>query len=53
MSLDTGPLDLVQAVLEGVALRIAEVIFAMDKEYPLEKKLPLMEVYLIIPTFVS
>jgi glycerol kinase len=31
MSLDTGPLDLVQAVLEGVALRIAEVIFAMDK----------------------
>ena len=31
MSLDTGPLDLVQAVLEGVALRITEVIFAMDK----------------------
>ena len=31
MSLDTGPLDLVQAVLEGVALRIAEVIFAMEK----------------------
>ena len=31
MTLDTGPLDMVQAVLEGVALRIAEVIFAMDK----------------------
>jgi len=31
MSLDTGPLVLVQAVLEGVVLRIAEVIFAMDK----------------------
>ncbi|MBC8258596.1 MAG: glycerol kinase [SAR324 cluster bacterium] len=31
LSLDTGPLDMAQALLEGVALRIAEVILAMDK----------------------
>ena len=31
LSLDTEPLDMVQAILEGVALRIAEVILAMDK----------------------
>ena len=31
LSLDTKPLDMVQAILEGVALCIAEVILAMDK----------------------
>jgi glycerol kinase len=39
MSLDTGPLDLVQAVLEGVALRIAEVIFAMDKSVAIAEEI--------------
>jgi len=39
MSLDTGPLDLVQAVLEGVALRIAEVVFAMDKRVPIGEEI--------------
>lgn len=31
LTLDTGPLDMVQAVLEGVALRIGEVIVAMNR----------------------
>jgi len=31
LALDTGPLDMVQAVLEGVALRIGEVIVAMNR----------------------
>lgn len=35
MSLDTGPRDLVQAVLEGVAFRTAEVIRAMEAAVPL------------------
>lgn len=35
MGLGTGPRDLVQAVLEGVAFRTAEVIRAMDAEVPL------------------
>ena len=35
LSLDTGPLDMVQAVLEGVALRIAEVIAAMHEITPI------------------
>ena len=53
MSLDSGPLVLVQAVLEGVVCALLKLYLPWTKEYPLEKKLPLMEVYLIIPTFVS
>jgi glycerol kinase len=34
MTLDTGPRDLVQAVLEGVAFRTAEVVAAMDAVSP-------------------
>lgn len=39
LSLDTGPLDMVQAVLEGVALRIGEVIAAMDRNTPIGDEL--------------
>ena len=35
MSLETGPRDLMQAVLEGIAFRAAEVIDAMDALVPL------------------
>jgi glycerol kinase len=35
MTLDTGPRDLVQAVLEGVAFRTAEVVAAMDAVSPI------------------
>lgn len=35
LTLDTGPLDMAQAVLEGVALRIGEVIVAMDRSTPI------------------
>lgn len=35
LTLDTRPLDMVQAVLEGVALRIGEVIIAMDRSAPI------------------
>ncbi len=35
MGLDTSPRDLVQAVLEGVALRSAQAIAAMDRQVPL------------------
>jgi len=35
LTLDTGPLDMVQAVLEGVALRIGEVVVAMNRSVPL------------------
>jgi len=36
LSLDTGPHTLVQAILEGVALRTAEVVSAMDALVPIE-----------------
>lgn len=39
MTLDTGPLDLVQAVLEGVAFRAAEVIAAMEAQRPLSPRI--------------
>ena len=35
LGLEDGPLDLVQAVLEGIALRAAEVLAAMDAAAPL------------------
>jgi glycerol kinase len=35
MGLDTGPRDLVQAVLEGVAFRTAEVVAAMEAVLPI------------------
>jgi glycerol kinase len=35
MGLDTGPRDLVQAVLEGVAFRTAEVVAAMEVVLPI------------------
>ncbi len=35
LSLDTTPTDMIQAVLEGVALRIAEVAAAMERVIPL------------------
>jgi glycerol kinase len=35
MTLDAGPRDLVQAVLEGVAFRTAEVVAAMDAVLPI------------------
>ncbi|MDX2309049.1 MAG: FGGY family carbohydrate kinase [Hyphomicrobium sp.] len=35
LAMDTGPLDMVQAVLEGVALRTAEVVRAMERSGPL------------------
>lgn len=35
MDLATGPRDLVQAVLEGIAFRMAEVIEAMDRAVPI------------------
>lgn len=35
LTLDTGPLDLVRAVMEGVALRTAEVVHAMAGHVPL------------------
>lgn len=35
MALDTGPRDLVQAILEGVAFRTAEVVASMDSIRPL------------------
>ncbi len=35
LSLDTTPLDMVQAVIEGVALRAAEVLAAMDEHVPM------------------
>ncbi len=40
LSLDHGPLDMVQAVLEGVALRAAQVIQAMNRCMPLSGPLP-------------
>ncbi|MEO1293589.1 MAG: FGGY-family carbohydrate kinase, partial [Pseudomonadota bacterium] len=36
LGLDDGPLDLMQAVLEGVAFRAAEVLRAMDAAVPLQ-----------------
>lgn len=41
LGLDDGPLDLMQAVLEGIALRGAEVIKAMDATTPLRGTVPL------------
>jgi len=38
LSLDTKPLDLVQAVLEGIAFRAAEVVGAMNELLPVEGK---------------
>lgn len=35
LSLDTGPLDMVQAIIEGVAFRAAEVLAAMDERVPI------------------
>jgi len=34
LSLDTGPLDMVRAIIEGVAFRAAEVLTAMDQQVP-------------------
>jgi glycerol kinase len=39
MALETGPRDLVQAILEGVAFRTAEVVGAMEAQVPLSATL--------------
>ncbi|WMS44713.1 FGGY family carbohydrate kinase [Acuticoccus sp. MNP-M23] len=41
LSLDTTPRDMMQAVLEGIALRLAEVAAAIDAEQTLADTLPL------------
>jgi|TARA_B110000263_G_scaffold245335_1_gene254750 glycerol kinase len=39
LSLDTEPLDMMQAILEGVAMRIVEVILALDKSVSISKEI--------------
>jgi glycerol kinase len=41
LSLDHGPKDMVQAILEGVAFRAAQVMQAMDACVPLPKSVPI------------
>jgi glycerol kinase len=39
LSLDTGPMDMMQSVLEGIAFRAAEVIRAMEELTPIGKRI--------------